>query len=179
MRALTGSFAAVLLTAALLVPTPSLAQSDAVSSQPVTSTSQGQRRATILVVGLPDSLGGLVAGAVRNRLASDTSARPLWVIPQKDIHANLSLAGYERISQLSQADMRQLANFVRADILLSLSVEQSSGVVRVRASLVGKTDDAPHDIARDIVGSVDSVSDQVVQALRQDGTYLRISRREP
>jgi hypothetical protein len=178
MRALTGSFGAV-LTAALLVPTPSHAQRQAVRSQPVTSTSQGQRRATILVVGLPDSLGGLVAGAVRNRLASDTSGRPLWVIPEKDIHANLSLAGYERISQLSQADMRQLANFVRADVLLSLSVEQSSGVLRVRASLAGKTDDAPHDIAQDIVGSVDLVSDQVVQALRQDSTYLRIRRREP
>jgi hypothetical protein len=177
MRALTGWFGAV-LTAALLVPTPSHAQSHAVRSQPVTSTSQGQRRATILVVGLPDSLGGLVAGAVRNRLASDTSGRPLWVIPQKDIHANLSLAGYERISQLSQADMRQLANFVRADILLSLSVE-SSGVLRVRASLAGKTDGAPHDIAQVIVGSVDLVSDHVVQALRQDSTYLRIRRREP
>jgi hypothetical protein len=103
----------------------------------------------------------------------------MWVIPEKDIHANLSLAGYERISQLSQADMRQLANFVRADILLSLSVEQSSGVLHVRASLAGKTDDAPHDIAQVIVGSVDLVTDQVVQALRQDSTYLRIRRREP
>jgi Spy/CpxP family protein refolding chaperone len=164
---------------ATIAPTPSLTQSHAVRSQPVTSTSQGPRRAIILVVGLPDSLGGLVAGAVRSRLASDTSGRPLWVIPQKDIHANLRLAGYERISQLSQADMRQLANFVRADILLSLSVEQSSGVLRVRASLVDKTDEVPHDLARDIVGSVDLVSDQVVQALRQDSTYLRISRREP
>ena len=75
--------------------------------------------------------------------------------------------------------MRQLADFVRADILVSLTVEQSAGVLSVRASLAGKTDAAPHDLAQDIAGSVDLVSDQVVHALRQDSTYVRLRRREP
>ena len=49
MKALTGSFVSALLLGAILLVPPPLA------SQPVPSTSQSQRRAIILVVGLPDS----------------------------------------------------------------------------------------------------------------------------
>jgi hypothetical protein len=178
MRALTASYASALLMAAtLLVPTPPLAQSHTVSSQPVSSSPQTRTRATILVVGPSDSVGALVVDAVRRALASDTSGRPIWIIPQRDIDANLRLAGYQRSAQLTQADLRQFANFVRADMLVALNIEQSAAVLRVRASVAAKSDATAHDLSQNIVGSAEIIGDRVVQALMQDSTYLRIRRR--
>ncbi|HZI29679.1 MAG TPA: hypothetical protein VFD64_16030 [Gemmatimonadaceae bacterium] len=178
MRARTGSSASALLVAAtLLVPTPTLVQSDLVTAPPVSSSTQTRARANILVVGPSDSVGALVVGAVRRALASDTSGRPIWIIPQRDIDENLRLAGYQRSSQLTQADLRQFANFVRADMLVALSIEQSAAVLRVRASVAGRSDATAHDLSQNIVGSADIIGDQVVQALLQDSTYLRIRRR--
>ena len=122
-------------------------------------------------------MGALVAGTVRDRLASDTSGRPIWVILQKDIDETLGLAGFDTNTPISEADRRQLANFMRADLLVSLNIEQSAGVLRVRASVAGRRDAAPHDLSQNIVGNVDVVGDQVLQALRQDSSYLRIRRR--
>ena len=176
MRALNGSFASALLLAAILL-VPPLAQSHTVSSQPGSIAMQSRTPATVLVIGPSDSLGALVAGAVRDRLASDTSGRPIWVIHQRDIDENLRLAGFDKNTPISQADRRQLANFMRADLFVSLNIEQSAGALRVRASVAGRRDAAPHDLSQNIVGNVDVVGDQVVQALRQDSTYLRIRRR--
>jgi len=122
-------------------------------------------------------VGALVAGAVRDRLASDTSGRPIWVILQRDIDQTLDLAGFNTNTPITEADRRQLANFMRADMLVSLNIEQSAGVLRVRASVAGRRDTAPHDLSQTIVGNVDVVGDQVMQALRQDSTYLRLRRR--
>lgn len=177
MRALTASFAYSLVGATVLASTPPRAESHPVLSQPAPSLVQTRTRATILVVGPSDSVGALVAGAVRSRLASDTSGRPIWVIPQRDIDENLRLAGFARNAQISQADRRQLANFMRADMLVSLNVEQSAGSVRVKASVASKADVEAHDLSQNIVGSVDLVGDQVVKALQQDTTYQRIRRR--
>jgi len=178
MRALNGSFAsALLLAATVLVPTPPLAQSHTVSSQPVSIAMQSRAPATVLVIGPSDSVGLLVAVAVRDRLKSDTSGRPIWVILQRDIDETLGLAGFDTNTPISEADRRQLANFMRADLLVSLNIEQSAGVLRVRASVAGRTDAAAHELSQNIVGNVDVVGDQVVQALRQDSSYLRIRRR--
>ena len=177
MRALNGSFASALLLAATLLVPPPLAQSHTVSSQPVPIAMQSRAPATVLVIGPSDSVGALVAGAVRDRIASDTSGRPIWVILQRDIDENLRLAGFKANTPISEADRRQLANFMRADMLVSLNIEQSAGVLRVRASVAGRTDAAPHDLSQNIVGNVDVVGDQVLQALKQDSTYLRIRRR--
>src|SRR5688572_25054974 len=147
MRAQIGSFASALpLAATLLVPTPPLAQSHTVSSQPVPINMQSRAPATVLVIGPSDSVGALVAGAVRDRLASDTSGRPIWVIPERDIDQTLRLAGFDKNTPIGQADRRQLANFMRADMLVSLNIEQSAGVLRVRASVAGRTDAAAHDL---------------------------------
>jgi hypothetical protein len=178
MRALTGSLAYSLLTAAtLLASTPPRAQSHTESSQPGPHATQNRTRANILVMGPSDSVGILVAGVVRNRLASDTSGRPIWVIPQRDIDENLRLAGYERNAPISQGELRQLANFMRADMLVSLNVEQSAGSLRVKVSVASRSDAEAHDLAQNMVGSVDLIGDQVVQALQQDSTYRRIRRR--
>ena len=178
MRALTGSLAsAIVVGASVVVTTPPVAQSHTLSSRPVASATQTRTRATILVVGPSDSVGAFVAGAVRHRLASDTAGLPMWIIPQRDIDETLRLAGFQKSAPISQADLRQLANFMRADMLVSLDIEQSAGGLRVRASVAGKTDAAVHDLSQSMVGSVDLVGDQVVQALQQDSTYLRIRRR--
>lgn len=178
MRALTESFASsILVAASLLVPAPPLAQGASESSTPAPSTTQGTRRANILVVGPFDSVGTLVAGAVRNRLAADTAGRPIWIIPHRDIAANLRLAGFDMKAPISQADLRQLASFMRADMWVSLSVEQTAGDLRVSASAAGVRDAAGRSLAQNIVGSVGVVSDQLVQAIRLDTTYRRLRRR--
>ena len=180
MRALTGSFAFILLMGAtLLIPAPPLAQGSAVSAQPVTSGTQNRNPANILVVGPSDSVGAMVTTTVRNGLASDTSGRPVWLIPQKDIDDVLRLAGFDGKAKLSQSDMQQFANFIRADMWVSLSIEQTDGAFRARASVAGVRDAVAHDLSRNMVGSVDAISDQLVRAIRQDSTYLQLRRRQP
>ena len=171
MRALTGSFASALLLGVTVLVPPPPAQSHTVSSQPVSIAMQSRAPATVLVVGPSDSVGALVAGAVRDRLASDTAGRPIWVIHQRDIDENLRLAGFAAGTPISEADRRQLANFMRADLLVSLSIEQSAGVLRVSASVAGRTDAAAHDLSQNIVGNVDAVGDQVA-AGTQTGQHL-------
>ena len=60
-------------------------------------------------------LGVQVADVIRDRLMSDNLMTSMWVISKKDLGANLSLSGYSESEALSTSDLKQLAQFIRAD----------------------------------------------------------------
>ena len=60
-------------------------------------------------------LGVQVADVIRDRLMSDNLMTSMWVISKKDLGANLSLSGYSETEALSTSDLKQLAQFIRAD----------------------------------------------------------------
>ena len=178
MRALTGSLAsAIFVAATLLVLAPPLAQGASESTAPAPGSTQGPRRGTIVLVGPFDSVGTLVVRAVRSRLEADAGGWPISVVPEPDIDEVFRVAGLSRTEAIRQADMKQLANFIRADMWVSLRVEQTAGDLRVSASAAGVNDAVGRNLAENIVGSVDVVSSQVVQAIRQDTTYRRLRNR--
>ena len=64
----------------------------------------------------PDkALGVQVADVVRDRLMSDNLMTSMWVVSKKDLSANLELSGYSGTDALSESDLKQLAQFIRAE----------------------------------------------------------------
>lgn len=81
-------------------------------------------------------LGVQVADVVRDRLMSDNLMTSMWVIPKKDLIANLEQSGYSGTDALSTNDLRQLAQFVRAEEYVDGVVTRNAdGTITMSASL--------------------------------------------
>lgn len=81
-------------------------------------------------------LGAQVADVTRDRLMSDNLMTSMWVISKKDLEANLQLSGYSGNEALSEGDLKQLAQFIRADEYLDGTVTKASdGSITVTATL--------------------------------------------
>lgn len=82
------------------------------------------------------TLGVQVADVVRDRLMSDNLMTSMWVIPKKDLIANLEQSGYSGTDALSANDLRQLATFVRAEEYLDgVATRNADGTITLTASL--------------------------------------------
>jgi tetratricopeptide (TPR) repeat protein len=81
-------------------------------------------------------LGMQVSDVVRDRLMSDNLMTSMWVIPKKDLEANLSQSGYSASDALSPTDLKQLAVFVRAEEYVDAVVSRGpDGALSVVATL--------------------------------------------
>ncbi|NUQ12880.1 MAG: hypothetical protein HUU26_11255 [Gemmatimonadaceae bacterium] len=81
-------------------------------------------------------LGLQVADVVRDRLMSDNLMTSMWVIPKKDLIANLEQSGYSGTDALSTNDLRQLATFVRAEEYIDGVVTRNAdGTITLVATL--------------------------------------------
>lgn len=81
-------------------------------------------------------LGVAAADALRDRLMNDNLPTTMWILPKKDIIANLEQSGYSGSDALSTSDLRQLAVFVRADEFLDGVVARGAdGALTLTATL--------------------------------------------
>jgi tetratricopeptide (TPR) repeat protein len=88
-----------------------------------------QKGATFMVPVFRSSergLGVTVADKVRDELMNDNLATAMWVVSKKDLKANLELSGYSDSDALSSSDLKQLAQFIRADEYLDGVVTRGS-----------------------------------------------------
>ena len=82
------------------------------------------------------TLGVQVADVVRDRLMSDNLMTSMWVVSKKDLNANLELSGYSGTDALSEADLKQLAVFIRAEEYVDGVVSKSAdGTLSLTATL--------------------------------------------
>jgi beta-lactamase regulating signal transducer with metallopeptidase domain len=180
VRAVTGSFVVALCaSAAILVPAPRPALGTTPAAGARRPATAQDRPGTILLVGPFDSLGRVVATAVRRGLAADTGGRHLWFVPEPDVTSVLGAAFPSVPSVLSEQHTRELARFMRADLVVAFTLDRSGGDLRLDASIAGVGEDALRHLVAGAVGSVATVSSQVVQAVRRDTTYLRLRRPLP
>jgi tetratricopeptide (TPR) repeat protein len=81
-------------------------------------------------------LGVQVADGLRDRLMNDNLMTTMWVISKKDLNANLELSGYSGTDALSSSDLKQLAQFIKADEYLDGVVTRASdGTFTLAATL--------------------------------------------
>ena len=80
-------------------------------------------------------LGMQVSDVLRDRLMSDNLMTSMWVIPKKDLEANLSQSGYSASDALSASDLKQLAQFVHAEEYVDAVVSRSGEGLSVVATL--------------------------------------------
>jgi tetratricopeptide (TPR) repeat protein len=81
-------------------------------------------------------LGMQVSDVVRDRLMSDNLMTSMWVIPKKDLNANLEQSGYSPTDALSASDLKQLATFIRAEEYVDAVVSRGAdGELSVVATL--------------------------------------------
>ena len=82
------------------------------------------------------TLGVQVADVVRDRLMSDNLMTSMWVVSKKDLNANLELSGYSGTDALSESDLKQLAQFIRAEEYVDGVVSRSAdGTLTLTATL--------------------------------------------
>jgi tetratricopeptide (TPR) repeat protein len=82
------------------------------------------------------TLGVQVADVVRDRLMSDNLMTSMWVVSKKDLNANLELSGYSGTDALSESDLKQLAQFIRAEEYVDGVVTRNAdGTISVTATL--------------------------------------------
>jgi hypothetical protein len=188
MRAVTGWMSHVLVVALLLLPDVSAAQRGGL---PAPGPGPERAYGRIMVIAPSDSFGDLVSEAVRRRLNSDPGTRELQVVSWEDMMAVARAArarnaatppdsGASRRSvlpALTFPEARDLARFVRADMLVSMSSSWTPGGVQIDAWVASITDDGPRFLVRDARGSVDSVSALVINALRADSAYRQLRTR--
>jgi hypothetical protein len=188
MRAVTGWMAGILVLAPLLLPDVSAAQRGGL---PAPGPGPERAYGRIMVIAPSDSFGDLVSEAVRRRLNSDPGTRELQVVSLEDMMAVARAAhapdaapppdsGAGRRSilpALTSPQARDLARFLRADMLVSMSSTWTPGGVQVDAWVASITDDGPRFLVMNAAGSADSVSVLVVQALREDSAYRQLRTR--
>jgi tetratricopeptide (TPR) repeat protein len=80
-------------------------------------------------------LGMQVSDVLRDRLMSDNLMTSMWVIPKKDLEANLSQSGYSASDALSASDLKQLAQFVHAEEYVDAVVTKTDAGLSVVATL--------------------------------------------
>ena len=119
-------------------------------------------------------LGVQVADVIRDRLMSDNLMTSMWVISKKDLGANLSLSGYSESEALSTSDLKQLAQFIRADeyvdgvvskngdgnitLAATLNLPRGEGMEQPLAVTSGAK---PGDIAARMSGEIDRARKQI------------------
>ena len=138
----------------------------------------GQTRGAMFMVPVFRSaergLGVSVADKVRDELMNDNLATTMWVVPKKDLNANLELSGYSGSDALSSSDLKQLAVFIHADEYLDGVVTQGSdGTMTLKATLNLPRGDGmeqplppttgakPGDIASKLSSEIDKARKQV------------------
>ena len=81
-------------------------------------------------------LGVQVSDNVRDKLMQDNLATAMWVIPKKDLIANLEQSGYSATDALSPSDLKQLAQFVQAQEYIDGVVSRAAdGTISMVATL--------------------------------------------
>lgn len=188
MRAVTGWMSRILVVACLLLPDVSAAQT---GGQPAQGPGPERAFGRMMVIAPSDSFGDLVSEAVRRRLNSDPGTRELQVVSLEDMMA-VARAAHPRdaapppdsgksrrsvLPALTFPEARDLARFLRADMLVSMSSSWTPGGVHVDAWVASITDDGPRFLVMNAAGSADSVSVLVVQALREDSAYRQLRTR--
>lgn len=115
-----------------------------VASFPLTAAAQSRGaadpNAPRLMVGVfrsADKTSGVqAADAIRTRISQDVTPKQLWVLPKKDITANLEASGFPTNEALAPHDARALAQILRADEYIVGNVVRDSAGLRVDAFLV-------------------------------------------
>ncbi len=138
----------------------------------------GQQRGAMFMVPVFRSaergLGVSVADKIRDELMNDNLATSMWVVSKKDLNANLELSGYSGTDALSSSDLKQLAQFIRADEYLDGVVTRGSdGSMTLNATLnlprgegmeqplPPASGTKPGDIASRMSGEIDKARKQV------------------
>jgi tetratricopeptide (TPR) repeat protein len=81
-------------------------------------------------------LGVTAADHVRDELMNDNLMTSMWVISKKDLKANLELSGYSDADALSSSDLKQLAQFIKAEEYLDGTVTRAAdGTLTLNATL--------------------------------------------
>ena len=138
-----------------------------------------QRRGRILIAVPLDSLGAQVARALYSRIVADTNGHPVYVIPQEDFEMTLRAAGFTASPNLLNAsDLRASAQLTRADLVVALATIKTDDGLRAEGSVASGNSFTLRRIS-DTAGTIDRVSDQVMQALRTDSAYVRLRNRQP
>jgi tetratricopeptide (TPR) repeat protein len=118
----------------MLVTGAALMTASAVDAQSTNNTQRplrpGQQRGPAFMVPVFRSsdraLGVQIADITRDRLMSDNLMTSMWVISKKDLEANLQLSGYSGTEALSEGDLKQLAQFIKADQYLDGTVTKAA-----------------------------------------------------
>ena len=118
-------------------------------------------------------LGMQVSDVLRDRLMSDNLMTSMWVIPKKDLEANLSQSGYSASDALSATDLKTLAQFIRAEEYVEGMVSRGDGGLSVTATLnlprgegmeqplPTVTGEKPGDVAARLSDEIDKARKQV------------------
>ena len=81
-------------------------------------------------------LGVTMADHMRDELMNDNLMTSMWVVSKKDLNANLELSGYSGADALSSSDLKQLAQFIRAEEYLDGIVTRGGdGTLTLTATL--------------------------------------------
>lgn len=119
-------------------------------------------------------LGVQVADVVRDRLMSDNLMTSMWVVSKKDLNANLELSGYSGTDALSESDLKQLAQFIRAEeyvdgvvtrnadgtlsLTATLNLPRGEGMVQPLGTITGAK---PADVAGKMSAEIEKARKQI------------------
>ena len=86
--------------------------------------------------GTEPTIGIESAEALRARMQQSFSTRQAWVIPRATINASLEASGYPKDAVLSPADLKILAQQLRADLIVDGTVEKTAVGLAMTARLL-------------------------------------------
>ncbi len=122
-------------------------------------------------------LGVTMADHMRDELMNDNLMTSMWVVSKKDLNANLELSGYSGADALSSSDLKQLAQFIRAEEYLDGVVTRGGdGTLTLTATLnlprgegmeqplPVATGSKPGEIAAKLSGEIDKARKQIKPA---------------
>jgi TonB family protein len=147
---------------------------------PITVTAQTAsqaplQRARIAVIMPFDSVGMPIAELVHRYLQSDAAQYAVSMISPKEIKSYLSASGFATTASLSPSDVRALGSLLRADLIVSATLDGGSEAVTVNAS-IGSPREASLRSLRKGSGSALYVAELLVEGIRSDSAYIRMRR---
>lgn len=150
------------------------------NAPPVTVSSQTAsqaplQRARIAVIMPFDSVGMPIAELVHRYLQSDAAQYAVSMISPKEIKSYLSASGFATTASLSPSDVRALGSLLRADLIVSATLDGGSEAVTVNAS-IGSPREASLRSLRKGSGSALYVAELLVEGIRSDSAYVRMRR---
>jgi hypothetical protein len=135
---------------------------------------QPQRGRILIVVPL-DTTGRKFSQYIRRSVEQDIVGKTVTIIAEQDYEETLAAAGFAVTSKLSEQDLRALAKFLRADLVLSFDVTESDVGIRVEGSVAGVNNFRIEDRN----GSLEQISARIVHLLRVDTAYVHLLARRP